>query len=90
MDAGATPDEAAMVAGLPNGLQQVFRHASSERTVVDSLRGLSDLYAAQCSASSRLVTRILEPFVVVVVMGNVGITAIALFLPLIKLLNDLS
>jgi hypothetical protein len=28
--------------------------------------------------------------VVVVVMGNVGITAIALFLPLIKLLNDLS
>jgi type II secretory pathway component PulF len=90
MDAGATPDAAAMLAGLPNGLQQVFRHASSERTIVESLRGLSDLYAAQCSASSRLVTRILEPFVVVVVMGNVGITAIALFLPLIKLLNDLS
>ncbi len=90
LDAGATPDEAAMLADLPNGLQQVFRHASSDRTVVESLRGLSDLYAARCSASSRLLTSILEPFVVVMVMGLVSVTAIALFMPLIKLLNDLS
>ena len=87
---GSTPDEAAMLSGLPNSLRQVFRHASSERTFIEALRGLADLYAARCSVSSRLVSTILEPFAVVVVMGFAGMTAIALFLPLIKLLNDLA
>ena len=87
---GERPDEAAMQAGLPNSLAQVFRHASSDRTVVEALRGLSDLYAARCSVNSRLVSTILEPFAVIVVMGFAGTTAIAVFLPLIKLLNDLS
>ncbi len=87
---GSTPDEAAMLSGLPNSLRQVFRHASSETTFVEALRGLADLYAARCSISSGLVSTILEPFAVVVVMGFAGMTTIAIFLPLIKLLNDLS
>jgi type IV pilus assembly protein PilC len=87
---GSTPDEAALLSGLPNSLRQVFRHASSERTFVEALRGLSDLYAARCSVSSKLVSAILEPFALVIAMGFAGMTTIALFLPLIKLLNDLS
>ena len=90
LDQGATPDQAATLSGLPNSMSQVFRYASSDRTGVEALRGLSDLYAARCSVSSRLVSTILEPFAVIVVMGFAGTTAIAVFLPLIKLLNDLS
>ena len=90
MDEGATPDEAAVLAGLPNSLTQVFRHVSSDRTVVEALHGLSDLYAARCSVSSRLVSQIFEPFAVILVVGFAGTTALAVFMPLIKLLNDLS
>jgi type II secretory pathway component PulF len=90
MEEGATPDEAAMLAGMPNSLTQVFRHASSDRTVVEALRGLADLYAARCSVSSRLVGSLFEPFAVILVVGFAGLTAIAVFMPLIKLLNDLS
>ena len=79
-----------MLSGLPNSLRQVFRHASSEKTFVEALRGLADLYAARCTVSTRLVSTILEPFALVIVMGFAGMTTIALFLPLIKLLNDLS
>ena len=87
---GSTPEDAAVLAELPNSLSQVFRHSSSDRIFAEALRGLSELYAAQCTVSTRLVCTILEPFAVVLVMGFAGITAIAMFLPLIKLLNDLS
>lgn len=90
LENGVAADEAAQVAGFPSALCQVLRHASSERTVTEALHGLSDVYAARCNVSTRLVTSIIEPFVVIVVMGFAGLTAIAVFLPLIKLLNDLS
>lgn len=90
LEDGDTPDQAAMLVGMPNSLSQVFRHASSDQTVVDALRGISELYAARCSVSSRLAKTIFEPFAVIAVVGFAGITAIAVFLPLIKLLNDLS
>ena len=87
---GTTADEAAVLVGLPNSLRQVFRHIGSHRTVIDALRSLAELYAARSSVASRLVSSILEPFVVLLVLGFAGISAIALFLPLIQLLNDLS
>lgn len=90
LEDGDTPDQAAMLAGMPNSLSQVFRHASSDQTVVDALRGLAELYAARCSVSSRLIKTIFEPFAVIAVVGFAGTMAIAVFLPLIKLLNDLS
>jgi type II secretory pathway component PulF len=90
LDNGEPADQAARVAGLPNALIQVFRHASSDRTVIDALRSLSELFAARCSVSTRLLTAVLEPFAVVIVLSFGAITAVAVFLPLIKLLNDLS
>lgn len=90
LENGVRTDQAATEVGFPTSLCQVFRHASSERTVTEALRGLSDMYAARCNMSTRLVTSLLEPFVAVSVMAFAGLTAIAVFMPLIKLLNDLS
>ena len=90
LEDGDTPDQAARLVGLPNSLSQVFRHASSDQTVIHALRGLSELFAARCSVSSRLIKTVFEPFAVITVVGFAGLTAIAVFLPLIKLLNDLS
>ena len=90
IDAGNSPDSAATLADLPNSLRQVFRHANSEKIIVDALRGLSDVYAARCTVGARLVIAVAEPFAVILVMGFASTTAIAIFLPLIKLLNDLS
>ena len=90
IEKGTTAEEAAFLAGFPNSLRQVFRHIGSHRTVIDALRSLSELYAARSSVASRLMNSILEPFTVLMVLGFAGLSAIALFLPLIKLLNDLS
>ena len=90
IEKGTTADEAAFLAGFPNSLRQGFRYLGSHRTVIDALRSLAELYAARSSVAVRLVNSILEPFVVFLVLGFAGLSAIALFLPLIKLLNDLS
>ena len=87
---GTTADEAAFLAGFPNSLRQVFRHVGAHGTAIDALRSLAELYAARSSVTTRLVNSILEPFAVLLVLGFAGLSAIALFLPLIKLLNDLS
>ncbi len=87
---GSTPELAAQIAELPNTLAQVLRSANSERALAEALRGLSDIYATQCFVASKLVSTVMAPFAVTIVIGFVGMTAIALFMPLIKLLNDLS
>lgn len=87
---GSPPATAVALADLPTSLGQVFRSARSKRNFAEALRGLSDIFAARCVIGSQLINSIIAPFAVSIVIGFIGLTAIALFLPLIKLLNDLS
>jgi type II secretory pathway component PulF len=90
MQQGTAPDDAAKQVGLPNTLVQIFHNASSEGAFVQALRGLSDVYSAQCFLNSRLITSMIGPLSMVLVAFFIGLTVIALFMPMIKLLNDLS
>jgi type IV pilus assembly protein PilC len=90
IDTGTPASSAAKTAGLPNSLCQVLRETSSEATFAQALRGLSDIYAAQCNVASSLANTVIAQFTVAFVVGFAGFVAIALFMPLIKLLNDLS
>ena len=90
IDQGSTAEAGARLAALPNSMTQVFRGTNSERTFAEALRGLADIYSAQCFVTSQLINAVVAPFAVTAVIGFVGLTAIALFMPLIKLLNDLS
>ncbi|HEY0981628.1 type II secretion system F family protein [Schlesneria sp.] len=90
IEGGVSPDDAALAAGLPNALSQVFRHVGSQRTVVDALHSLSDLFAVRCRVACRTLNSIFEPVVVLSVLGLAGMTVAAIFIPLIKLLNALA
>jgi type II secretory pathway component PulF len=90
IERGTSPAISAREAQLPNSLSQVFRESNSIGTFSDALRGLSDIYAAQCHVTVHVSNRFLAYLAVTFVVGFAGTTAIALFVPLIKLLNDLS
>jgi type II secretory pathway component PulF len=90
VDSGELADEAARQAGLPNTLIQIFRNTSSTNSSTEALRGLSDIYSAQSFLSSNVMSAMIAPAVMVVVAMFVGLTTLSLFMPLIKLLNDLS
>ena len=87
---GVGADMAALTCGFPATLAHVLRETSSPQTLADALRGLGDVYAARTVVGSRLSSSIIEPFVMVFTVVGLGTIVIALFMPLIKLLNDLS
>lgn len=87
---GTAPSTAAAMANLPNSLAQVFRNVNSKQVFVEALRGLADIYSARCFNSSQLVNSVVGPIAVTVVIGLIAVMVIALFLPLVKLLNDLA
>ena len=89
IERGSSPAEAARLAQLPTAISQVFGHAPSEESMIGGLRGLADLYSARCSVSFEVVNSLAESLIVASVIGCVGVIAVALFVPLIKLLNDL-
>ncbi len=75
---------------LPREVLPLFRWARQRDLFVDGLRGAADLYAARARLQSGLVTVLLEPILIFGLGLVVGITVLAAFLPLIKLLNDLA
>lgn len=90
IDEGHGTETSARTVGIPVAISQLLREGSDSQTMAESLRGLSDLYASRVEVSSRLVAIVAEPFVVLVTAVGLGSTVVALYLPLIKLLNDLS
>ena len=61
-----------------------------ETALPDSLHAAADMFESRARVQSRLIGTVCEPFVVVLTWLVVGFTVIALFMPLIRLLNDLS
>jgi len=90
IDRGITAEQAALTCGFPASLVQVLRETSSSHNLADALHGLAEVYSARTEVNSRLTSTIIEPFVMVVVVVGLGVVVVSLFMPLIKLLNDLS
>lgn len=87
---GIGGEMAALTCGLPPSLAHVLREATSPKLLADALHGLAEIYSARTELSSRLSSSVVEPFVMVLTVVGIGTIVIALFMPLIKLLNDLS
>lgn len=75
---------------LPRELAAVFRWTSRPDDFVESLRAAGEIYGARSRVYSNSLTFLLEPALVFLLAIGVGLVVIALFLPLVKLLNDLS
>lgn len=90
VEQGLTPWEATSSRPIPGPIRQVFRWAYRPATFTEALAGLSELYVKRARFSAALLGIVLEPFALIFVASTIGFIVIALFLPLIKLLNDLS
>jgi type II secretory pathway component PulF len=78
------------VRNLPVELLRIPGFDHPDDSFPEALRTSSEIFAVQCNVSTRAMAGAATPVVIVVVGGITMITVIALFIPLIKLLNDLS
>src|SRR5262249_15547185 len=88
---GQSPREAICQPGhcLPE-LGAAFHWAGRGGDFVESLRASGEVFSARSRVQTNLVLWIFEPVILTTLAISVGFLVIALFLPLIKLLNDLS
>jgi type IV pilus assembly protein PilC len=78
------------VRGIPHEMRQIFRWSERKRTFPEALEAAADMFDSRASLQSNVIGPILEPFVIVMTGLTVGFIVMCLFMPLIKLLNDLS
>ena len=79
-----------VVRGIPDELLRVPGWGNNDSSLVESLRVSSEVFALQSEITGRSLAGMATPATVIIAGGMIGITVIALFMPLIKLLNDLS
>jgi len=91
VERGESPAYAASI--LPHfrpRLVQLLRHTEHERTFGEILRSHGELFGIQAEAQSGIAIVWMQPFLLVFVGILGGVVVIGLFMPLIKLLNELS
>lgn len=79
-----------VVRGIPDELLRVPGWGSNDSSLVESLRVSSEVFALQSEISGRSLAGIVTPATVIIAGGMIGLTVLALFLPLINLLKNLS
>ncbi|MDA0807401.1 MAG: type II secretion system F family protein [Planctomycetota bacterium] len=79
-----------VVRGIPDELLRVPGWGKNDSSLVESLRVSSEVFALQSEISGQNLAGMVTPAAVIIAGGMIALTVIALFMPLIKLLNDLS
>lgn len=87
---GVAPGDAAAACYMPNTLAFAFREIDSQQQFVGAMHGLREVFASQAQVTARVVSRLISNLAITGVVVFVFLTGICLFIPLIKLLNDLS
>lgn len=83
-------DSAEETGRFPVDSLHLFRWADQGEHFADGLQKASEILAHQCRIQANTLALVYEPTVTVMVGMGVGLIVIALFMPLVKLLNDLS
>lgn len=91
VDSGQSLSEAAVGVGrFPNDLLHLFHWADREGDFAEGLQTASEMLSAQSRVQTQSLAVVCEPAVALFLGGVVGLTVIAMFMPLVRLLNDLS
>ena len=91
VEAGESLTEAATGIGrFPQDLLHLFHWADRGDDFSEGLQNASEVLSAQSRVHSHTLAIVCEPAVTIAIGVTVGLTVIALFMPLVKLLNDLS
>jgi type II secretory pathway component PulF len=75
---------------IPDELLRVPGWGHNDSSLAESLRVSSELFALQSEISGRSLAGMVTPVAVIVAGGIISVTVIALFMPLVELLNALS
>lgn len=87
---GRLSDAAATLPHFPPSLVHVFRWERRQDAFADALRAAGESFAARANLQTGLVGVVFEPVLLVGMAVFIGSVIMALFVPLIRLLNDLS
>lgn len=79
-----------VVREIPDELLRVPGWGHNDSSLAESLRVSSEVFALQSEISGRSLAGMATPGAVIIAGGIISVTVIALFMPLVKLLNDLS
>lgn len=91
IEAGAAPGEAVLrLPQFPRWLAPLLRWHDRGPAFVEALDSAADLCIARSRSELTLITLIAEPAVIVLVALTVGFSIVSVFMPLMKLLNELS
>jgi|GEM_PF-2317476 type II secretory pathway component PulF len=75
---------------IPSNLLMAFHWASRPESFQQNLESMGEVYGRQADDGASLLPVVIEPFLLFMTLFVVGFFVMALFTPLIKLLNDLS
>jgi type II secretory pathway component PulF len=91
VDAGESLDESALrLPAMPATLVQAMAWHKQPDVFADTMRALAEMFESRARAQTGLIAAVCQPAVILFIGIVLGYTVIALFMPLIKLLNDLS
>lgn len=91
VESGIAPEEAAQDSSAwPRWLVPVFRWHDRGPAFSEALETAADLCVTRSQEQMTLATLVMEPAVIVCVALTIGGVVVSLFLPLVKLLNELS
>jgi type II secretory pathway component PulF len=77
---------------FPEGLLQTFRWERDQELLVTGLEAYGELYAQQAETYSGMIRSVGQPVIIILLAGVLMyyMTIVPFFMPVIKLLNDLS
>lgn len=90
VEKGVSLDQAAAQSDLPPHVRRALQHWQEPEMLSDLLSGLADLYSRQAGLRASAASVALGPCLVVLIGLFVGFVVLGVFLPLIKVLNELT
>lgn len=91
LEHGVSPVDAVRTSAIfPREVLPIFRWSDNRPLFIEALRGAGEIYASRSQLHSGITVVLLEPTMIFGVGMTVGLVVLALFMPLIKLLNDLA
>lgn len=89
-DGSRTLAEEAKGRGFPHEIQHLLRWEERGQAFAEILKSWAELFARMASSRSSVISAIIGPLMMIGIGVFVGMVVIALFMPLVKLLNQLS
>lgn len=91
IDAGEKPVLVRTPDGFPTGFLQLLAAQSDREGIPEAMHSVANMYESRMRMHSAVIGAFMEPFILIFVIGvPVAVIVLSLFLPLIKLINDLS